>query len=54
MLSEVLVLLGSIERSHLVADAIGLDCGIQKASEDRISRSLLVVGAWTAQVHEVD
>ena len=37
-----------------MVDAIGLDCGIQKASENRIPRSLLVVGAWTAQVHKVD
>ena len=46
--------LGSIGKSHLVADAIGLNCGIRKASEDKISRSLLVVGAWRAQVHRED
>ena len=33
-----------------MADAIGLNCGIQKVSEDKTSRSLLVVGAWRAQV----
>ena len=37
-----------------MADAIGLNCGIQKVSEDKTSRSLLVVGAWRAQVHWVD
>ena len=40
--------------SHLMADAIGLDYGIQKAIEDKTSRSLLVAGAWTVQVHGVD
>ena len=54
MLNEVLVLLGSIEMSHLMADAIGLDYGIQKAIEDKTPRSLLVVGAWTVQVNGVD
>ena len=54
MLNEVLVLLGSIGMSHLIADAIGLDYEIQKAIEDKTSRSLLVAGAWTVQVHGVD
>ena len=35
-------------------DAIRLNCGIQKASENKTPRSLLVVGVWRAQVHEVD
>ena len=35
-------------------DAIGLNCEIRKASEDKIPRSLLVAGAWRAQVHGVD
>ena len=51
MLSQVLVLLGSIGKSHLVADAIGLNCGIRKASEDKTPRSPLVAKAWRAQVH---
>ena len=29
-----------------MADAIRLNCGIQKANEDKTSRSPLVVGAW--------
>ena len=37
-----------------MADAIGLNCGIQKVSEDKIPKSPLVVGAWRAQVHWVD
>ena len=51
MLSEILVLLGSIGRSHSLADAIGLNCGIRKVREDKTP---LVVGAWRAQVHGVD
>ena len=54
MLSEVFVLLGSIEMSHLVADAIGLNCGIWKARENKTPRSLLVAGVRRAQVHWVD
>ena len=30
------------------------NCGIQKASEDKILRNPLVAGAWKAQVHGVD
>ena len=37
-----------------MVDAIGLNCGIQKASEDMTPRSPLVAGAWRAQVHGVD
>ena len=37
-----------------MADAIGLNCGIQKTSEDKTPRSPLVAGAWRAQVHGVD
>ena len=48
------MLLGSIERSHLVADAIGLNCEIQKVKEDKTLINPLVVGAWRAQVHGVD
>ena len=47
---EILVLLRSIGRSHLVANAIGLNCGIRKAREVKTPRSSLVVGAWRAQV----
>ena len=54
MLREVLVPLGSSGRSQRVVDAIGWNCGMQKASEDKILRSPLVVGAWRAQVHWVD
>ena len=53
MLSEILVLLGSIGMSHLVADEIGLNCGIRKVREDKTLRSPLVVGVWRAQVHRV-
>ena len=48
------MLLGSIGRSHLMVDAIGLNCGIQKVSEDKTMRSPLVVGVWRAQVYWVD
>ena len=54
MLSEVLVLLGSIGMSHLMADAIGLNCWTWKAKEDKTPRSSLVTGAWRAQVHGID
>ena len=37
-----------------MVNAIGLNCGIRKASKDMIPRSLLVIGAWRAQVHGVD
>ena len=37
-----------------MADAIGLNCGIQKASEDKTLRSSFVAGAWRAQVHGVN
>ena len=37
-----------------MADAIGLNCGIWKAREDKTPRSLLVAVAWRAQVHGVD
>ena len=54
MSSEILVKLGSIGRSHSLADVIGLNCGIQKVREDKTLRSLLVAGAWRAQVYWVD
>ena len=37
-----------------MADAIRLNCGIRKASEDKTLRISLVVGTWRAQVHWVD
>ena len=48
------MLLRSIGRTHLLADTIGLNCGIRKVREDKTSRSQLVEGAWRAQVHGVD
>ena len=54
MLSQVLVPLGSIGRSHLVADAIGLKSEIQKTSEDKTPKSPLVAGVWRVQVHWVN
>ena len=33
-----------------MVNAIGLNCGIWKASEDKTSRSPLVVGVWRVQV----
>ena len=45
------MLLGSIGRSHSLADAIELNYKIQKAREDNAPRSQLVAGAWRAQVH---
>ena len=35
-------------------DAIGLNCRIRKAREDKTPRSPLVAGAWMAQVYGVD
>ena len=54
MLSEVLLLLGSIGMSHLVLDAIELNCGIRKPREDKTPKSPLIAGAWRAQVHGID
>ena len=54
MLSEILVLLGSIGKSHSLADAIKLNCEIRKVREDKTPRSPLVARAWRAQVHGVD
>ena len=46
MISEILVLLGSIGMSHSLADAIALNCGIRKVREDKTPRSPSVVGVW--------
>ena len=54
MLSEILVLLGSIGRSHSLADAIGLNYEIWKVREDKTPRSPLVAGAQMAQVHGIN
>ena len=54
MSSEILVLLGSIGRSQSLEDAIGLNCEIWKAREDKTPKSSLVAGTWKAQVHGVD
>ena len=54
MLSEILVLLGSIGRSQSLIDAIRLNYGIWKAREDKTPRSSLVAGVWKAQVHGVN
>ena len=40
--------------SHSLADIVGLNCRIWKVREDKTLRSLLVGGAWKAQVHVVD
>ena len=37
-----------------LADAIRLNCEIWKVREDKVPRSQLVVGVWTAQVHGVN
>ena len=39
---------------HSLANAIGLNCWIRKAREDKAPRSQLVGGAWRAQVHGVE
>ena len=54
MLSEILVLLGSIGRRQSLVDVVGLNCEIRKAREDKTPRSPLIVRAWRAQVHGVD
>jgi len=38
------MVLGSIGRSHLVANVIGLNCGIWKAREGKTPKSPLVAG----------
>ena len=43
-----------MEEANHLADAIGLNCVIQKAREDKVSSSQLVARAWRAQVHGVD
>ena len=48
------MLLGNIGRSHSLEDAVGLNCRIRKAREDKAPRSQLVAGIWRAQVHGVD
>ena len=52
--SEVLVLLGSIGRSQGWQMQLGACCGIQKARQNTVPRSLVGVGAWRAQVYWVD
>ena len=41
----------ALEEAICLVDAIGLNCVIQRAREDKVSSSQLVVGAWRAQVH---
>ena len=43
-----------LEEANRLADAIGLNCVIWRAREDKVSSSQLVAGAWKAQVHGVD
>ena len=43
-----------LEEANCLADAIGLNCAIWKAREDKTLRSLLVAGAWRAQEHWVN
>ena len=43
-----------LEEAIYLIDAIGLNCMIQRAREDKVSLSQLVVGAWRARIHEVD
>ena len=40
--------------SHSLADAIGLNCRIQKARKDKTPRSPLVAEAGRVQVYRVD
>ena len=42
-----------LEEAICLVDAIGLNCVIQRAREDKASLSQLVVEAWKAQVHGV-
>ena len=44
----------ALEEAICLVDAIGLNCMIQRAREDKASSSQLVAGAWRAQVHGVD
>ena len=52
--SEVLVLLGSIGRSQGWQMQHGAYCGIRRARQDTVPRSLVGVGAQRAQVQRVD
>ena len=44
----------ALEEAICLVDAIGLNCVIRRAREDKASLSKLVAGAWRAQVHGVD
>ena len=44
----------ALEEAICLVDAIGLNCMIQRAREDKASLSQLVAGAWRAQIHGVD
>ena len=43
-----------LEETICLMDAIGLNCVIRKAREDKVSSSQLVAGDWRAQVHGID
>ena len=43
-----------LEEAICLADAIGLNCVIQRARKDKTSSSQLLARAWRAQVHGVD
>ena len=43
-----------LEEAICLVDAIGLNCVIRRAREDRALSNLLVAGGWRAQVHRVD
>ena len=44
----------ALEEAICLVDAIGLNCVIRRAREDKASSNHLVAGAWRAQVHGVD
>ena len=44
----------ALQEAICLVDAIGLNCMIWRAREDKAWRSQLVVGAWRARVHGVD
>jgi len=44
----------ALEEAICLVDAIGLNCVIQRAKEDKASLSKLVAGAWRVEVHGVN
>ena len=44
----------ALEEANRLAGAIGLNCVIRRAREDKASSNQLVAETWRAQVHGID